>query len=1059
MTSARGVSLFVLLLTSAAHVCAQTPAAPASYSGEAFVIQQAKTAWRFEEDGTGRRETSLRVKVQSEAGVQQWGQVVVGYNAANERLDIAYVRVRKADGTVVTTPADAVQDLSSPVERIAPVYTDFRQKDVTVQSLRPGDTLETSFVTTVHTPLAPRQFWSEYNFNDDSIILDEQFDLDLPAARKVTLLLSPGFDAQPVESSGRRVYHWTHSHTKREELSDEEKKQKAIKAVTDPARAAIRFTTFSDWAEVGAWFAGLEHTARQATPEVQAKARELTAGKTTDLAKLEALYDYVSKNFRYVSLSLGSGRYQPRPASDVLHDAYGDCKDKHTLLATLIDAVGLQASAVLINSGVKVDPNFPSPSQFDHVITRARAGTEDVWMDVTPEVGPFRLLSPNLRHKQALLAEATGSRLIDTPANPPMPALARTEVNGSLSDAGALTADVKLTLRGDAELFLRAGFRAVPAAQWKTFVERIVSQAGLEGDVSAVDVSDPQGTTAPFTIGFHLQASGYTQLAGRNVDLGLPLGGDTSAADPPEGLPIDLGAPGDTIYVLTLKVPAAVKIHPPVDVALSRDYGDLKSTYTARDGVFTANRTVMLRERELPEARRADYIAFARVLRNDAGQRVSLDATALPSAAAAPDAAVKELNDRAYAAIRAGDSAAAIPLLQKAVGTDPKNQWAWTNLGISYLAVKRADEALTALKKEIELNPYDDVAYFYIGRAYVAQHNYAEAEKAFNKQLEINPLDKFTPGALGAMYVEQRDYEKAAKAYEKWVAVNQDQSNPHVQLGKAYVNLHRVDDARKEFSRAVEISPTPGTWNDVAYELSLGGVDLDTAQRYAESAVAAETAASRNLDLDHVDARALNVVTALGSYWDTLGWVLFAKGDLAQAEKYVAASWRLSQHAEVGDHLGQIYEKRGHKAEAIAQYAAALAAENPARLVREHLTSLAGPGAKPDSLANEHKRDLETARTFTTGLKGPAGKHGEVAVKHAEVAVLISAPNRVDGVRFIDGDQQLGILAAGLKTLPLVDAFPADSPAKLLRRGLFSCSADAVCTLTLVRSSDAKPVK
>src|SRR5262245_47498852 len=186
-----------------------------------------------------------------------------------------------------------------------------------------------------------------------------------------------------------------------------------------------------------------------------------------------------------------------------------------------------------------------------------------------------------------------------------------------------------------------------------------------------------------------------------------------------------------------------------------------------------------------------------------------------------------------------------------------------------------------------------------MGRAYVMQHKYVDAESAFNKQLEINPLDKYTPGALGAMYVEQRNYEKAAKAYEKWVVVNADDAAPHVQLGKAYMNLHRVDDARKEFDRAVELAPTPLTWNDVAYELSLGKVDLDTAQRFAESAIDAETAASRNLDADHVDARALGVVSALGSYWDTLGWVFFAKGDLAQAEKYVTASWRLSQHAEV----------------------------------------------------------------------------------------------------------------------------------------------------------------
>jgi tetratricopeptide (TPR) repeat protein len=1049
---ARGVCLSALLLTAAAHVCAQTtPAAPPPFPDEAFVVEQSKTTWRFEEDGTGRRETYYRIKVQSEAGVQQLGQLVVGYNAANEKLEMAFVRVRKPDGTLVATPADAVQDLSSPVERIAPVYTDFRQKHVTVQSLRPGDTLEASYVNMVQTPLAPHQFWGEYDFNDETINLDEEFTLDLPASRKVTMRLKPGFEAQPSESGGRRVYHWTRSHTKREELSDEAKKQKAIKAITDPERAAIRFTTFTDWAEVGAWFAGLEHSARQVTPDIRAKARDLTAGKTTDLARLEALYDFVSKNFRYVSLSLGAGRYQPRPAGDVLHDAYGDCKDKHTLLATLIDAAGLQSSAVLINSGVKIDPDFPSPSQFDHVITRARAGAEDVWMDATPEVGPFRMLSSNLRHKQALLAESSGSQLVETPANPPMPSLTRTDVHGSLSDAGALTTDVKLTLRGDAELFLRAAFRATPAAQWKLLVERMASQMGLDGDVSAVDVSDPQGTSAPFTIAFHAQSSDYTQLAGRNVDLALPLGGD-SPSDPPEGLPINLGAPGETVYALTLQVPAVVKIHPPVDVALSRDYGDLKSTYAARDGEFTATRTLTLRQRELPDTRRSDYIAFARVLRNDAGQRVSLDATALASTAATPNAEVKELTNRAYAAIRTGDYAAAIPVLKKAVETDPKNQWAWTNLGYSYLSEKQPDLALAALQKEAELNPYDEVAYFYMGRAYVTQHKYAEAESAFNKQLEINPLDKFTPGALGAMYVDQRDYDKAAKAYEKWVAVNQDQWNPHVQLGKAYLNLHRVDDARKQFSRAVEISPTPGTWNDIAYELSLGGVDLDTAQRYAESAVAAETAASRNLDLEHADARALGVVTALASYWETLGWVFFAKGDLTQAEKYVAASWRLAQHPEVGDHLGQIYEKRGRKTEAIAQYATALAAENPGQLVREHLSAIAGPGAKPDALASEHKRDLVAARTFTTGVKAPAGTH-------ADVAVLLAAPNVVEGVRFIEGDQDLATAANGLKTLPLDGAFPGDSQAKLLRRGTLTCGTDAACTLTLVLPSDAKPVK
>jgi tetratricopeptide (TPR) repeat protein len=273
-----------------------------------------------------------------------------------------------------------------------------------------------------------------------------------------------------------------------------------------------------------------------------------------------------------------------------------------------------------------------------------------------------------------------------------------------------------------------------------------------------------------------------------------------------------------------------------------------------------------------------------------------------------------------------------------------------------------------------------------------------------------------------------------------------------VQLGKAYMNLHRVDDARKEFNRAVELAPTPLMWNDVAYELSLGSVDLDTAQRFAESAVDAETAASRNLDVDHVDARALGVVSALASYWDTLGWVFFAKGDLAQAEKYVTASWKLAQHAEVGDHLGQIYEKRGRRADAIRMYADALAAENPAQLVREHLIALAGSDAKADALVAEHRADLEAARTFALEVKGIAGKK-------ADVAVLVSAPNVVAAMKVVGGDQDLAPVAVSVKTLSVDGAFPNDGPARLLRRGTLACGASGACTLTLVLPSDAKPVR
>src|SRR5438067_6376503 len=99
----------LLLLVFAVVVCAPAASAQVSsdHSKEAFIIEQMRTSFRFESDGTGRREVYLRVKVQSEAGVQQWGQVVLGYNAANERIEIPFVRVRKGDGAIVQTPPES----------------------------------------------------------------------------------------------------------------------------------------------------------------------------------------------------------------------------------------------------------------------------------------------------------------------------------------------------------------------------------------------------------------------------------------------------------------------------------------------------------------------------------------------------------------------------------------------------------------------------------------------------------------------------------------------------------------------------------------------------------------------------------------------------------------------------------------------------------------------------------------------------------------------------------------------------------------------------------------
>ncbi len=129
-----------------------------SYAQEAAVFERIFNRARFENDGTSVKESEAVVLIQSEAGVKEFGQLAFGYSSATEKLQVEYVRVRKPDGQVVVTPESTAQDFAPDVLKDAPMYTDYRERDISVAGLRPGDTLEYRTVTRAVTPLAGAKF-------------------------------------------------------------------------------------------------------------------------------------------------------------------------------------------------------------------------------------------------------------------------------------------------------------------------------------------------------------------------------------------------------------------------------------------------------------------------------------------------------------------------------------------------------------------------------------------------------------------------------------------------------------------------------------------------------------------------------------------------------------------------------------------------------------------------------------------------------------------------------------------------------------------------------------
>jgi tetratricopeptide (TPR) repeat protein len=1026
----------------------------AAFRDEALVVEQMRTVVRFENDGSERREQTARVRVQSDAGVQRLGQLVFGYSSANEQMEMAYVRVRRSDGTVIEATAADVQDLPSPVAREAPVYSDFREKHITVPGLQPGQELEYSIIIRTDKPLIPSHFWTEYSFEKQSIVLEEQLEFNLPRERAIRLKTRPGFEPQVSDEGDRRIYRWTSSNRKRESEADKKKKPKPSK----PELPDVELSTLRSWDEVGRWYWDLQKDRTVPTAAVRARAAELVRGKTTDLEKIEALYDFVATNFRYISLSFGLGRYQPHAAGEILGNRYGDCKDKHTLLASLLESIGLHAYPVLISSSREIDPEVPAPSQFDHVITVVPLKDEYLWMDTTTEVAPFRLLPIPLRNKKALVIPATGTaELVKTPADPPFPNRQVMEVEGKISELGKLEAAVRQTTRGDNELALRAAFRSISPSQWKDLVQTLDVFYTLPGEVSEVKADDPADTRKPFHLEYRVSQPNYLDWSARKTQpaLFLPLLSlpdvDPEAAEKQDEA-LRLGAPAEVEVRMKLELPRRYVVRAPVPVTVKRDYGEYRSTYGVEENRVMAERVLVTRVSELPASRAGDYLAFRRAVRSDEEQKLQLETTAAGTPAIPETAKAGDLHDSGLAALRNLNYELAVELLKRVVALEPKHKDAWNNLGRAYLGMSKTDDAIRAFQQAIEVNPYDEFAHNNLGLAYWRQRKYEEAVSAFRKQLEVNPLDEFAHGNLGAMYVEWHKYADAVPELEKAASLKPENAMLQVGLGQAYLNLGQSDKALAAFDKAVELQPAPLVWNDVAYELSLQKVHLDRAQQYAESAVAATAAALRNVLLEHLRIEDLVLVTSLAAYWDTLGWVYFQKGDLKQAEEFINAAWMLGQHSEIGDHLAQIYERRGDKAKAERLYAMALAAPRPVPETRARLAALVGE-QRVNATVDKYRGELARERTLSLG---PLVKENA----EAEFFVTLAAGPRVEGVRFIRGSDKLKPFSFALMTARLPAVFPDATPTHVIRRGVMTCSqAAGDCSFVLMLPEDVRSVE
>jgi tetratricopeptide (TPR) repeat protein len=1048
----------VLLISAAVLGQISSPPQPndEKYKQEGVVYERVATRYVFLADGSSTREITARVRVQSDAGLKQTGLLVFHYQRDVDTISF-HVRVHKPDGRIIETAADSALDMPADITRQAPLYSDLYEKHLTVKGLAIGDTLEYSF-RVEQKPLIPGQFWLTYNFSADEIVLEEELQVSVPAGTELKIK-STTIQPSVATKDGTRTYVWKSSN-----LSHKTDKEKlAMVRATQRKVADIQLSSFHSWEEIGRWYDRLQSDRVVVTPELQAKAKELTAKLQRPLDRAEALYRYVSTAVRYTAIDFGIGRYQPHAADDVFTNGYGDCKDKHTLLAALLKAVGMSSQAALISYSRAFDPDVPSPAQFSHVITRVPVETYVVWLDTTQEVAPFDFLPSGLRDHYTLVIAPGKPELLKTPDHTSRLDSESLTVKGKLDEKGTLTADFEVEATGDPELILRSVFRQVPEARWQELVQQISYAGGYGGTVSDVKLkAAPEDTNSSFIYTYKYKRDEFADWANRRIlsaCTGIPMvdGGDKN--DEPQ--PIWLGGP------MRVECDSSIELPPGYQAALPRNrdaykpFAEFHLRYNVEKHILKTDRSLDFKVSEIPR----DQVAAYRDFRKEVGESeefISLerrDGTGGTRAATGLDPAgpprvdffaghgdspqANRAYDEGVQLMRQQQISAAQEKFQEASKLDPKHPRVWSALAMTYLATGNTDRAFELFRRQLKEAPSVE-AYKMLGMTLMQMHRGAEAVTTWQEALKLYPEDRDVPANLGVVLSSEGRYQEAAAALEAAVVKNPDSAQLLWQLSVAYKAVGKKDEAVATLYKAVDLDDTPLTWNNVAYELADMDRDLPESRRLANQAVSDVQEKASKISLATLSLPDLATMQSLASYWDTMGWVRYREGDLAAAERYIRASWELAQSGEVADHLGQLYQAQKKPALAEKYFAMAIAAPRTFKASEQRLQAMLPAAAARSASITNARGELSKVRTFH--VPRSASANGS-----AEFFVVLKADGTVEDARVIDGNSALSPMVEPLKKVRFAPTLPPNSDAKLVRRGIMMCIPPAAnCDFVLL---------
>jgi len=519
------------------------PKSPAAFS-PSFEVVKDHTNIEVAPDGSDISSRQEIYRALDARGIDALHERRIGFTQGYENVEVVAAYTLKANGQRIDVPKSSF--LSGFGQTSQPGFQDSVVVSIFYPNLEVGDSV---VLETVHRQIIP-WFKGYFDFRGDysrSVAAhDVQITLSAPSSMPL-VFDQTGLDAAPPRLYGdRKRWMWTY----RNDTPATPDNGAVAESDYGPHLVA---TSFKDYAEVAREYGARGRDAANVTPEIGALAEQLTQGVADKRAQAKILYDWVSSHIAYVDIVLGAGGFTPHTAKEVLANRFGDCKDHVVLLEALLNAKGIDSTAVLIRAGVAAYKLSPAatPHGFDHAITYLPAF--DLYLDSTAQLAPFGVL-PYSDAGKPVLKVATGE-VAQTPTPTSQNSTVRAVGEVDLAADGSANATMRFTSTGAYGVAVRSFLRDVKAGEETKFLRDMVGP-GVDG---TLDRGDPMKLVEPYPAGATYRIPGAISIPGpgalapeltfKPFSFTSLVGGDLPAARSSDYVCLSLAAEQETKFV------------------------------------------------------------------------------------------------------------------------------------------------------------------------------------------------------------------------------------------------------------------------------------------------------------------------------------------------------------------------------------------------------------------------------------------------------------------------------------------------------------------------------